>query len=97
MILPMMFTVWQVLAETHGLAKKGFGELRWATYVEYAAGSKVTDLLTVYTKNTLPLLLGLVAPRPGPFFVMRLECAAFSPIPIHNSRPIGVRDPIRTV
>jgi hypothetical protein len=96
-ILPMILKVWQVLAEMASPAKMGFGETRRPTYVDYAAGTCVTNLLTVYTNYTLPLLLGLVAPRPGPFFMSR-PILAYSPAFQHMNRASsGASLPVRTL
>lgn len=73
MISRMVSPLWQELAEDACGPKSVFGEGGVVAYIAGAAGDCVTlfSCAKVTTRNTLPFLLGPVAPQPGRFFYAR--------------------------
>lgn len=96
MILLMISKVWQVLAETHTPEKKGFGEMRMLTYVEYAAGTCVTKLPASFRIKYPSPPIGPGRATTGPIFIFTPEFKAL-PLKSHTlSRLNRVSAQIRT-
>ncbi len=74
MILLMINSIWQELAESGPGTQSPFGEMEIPTYNKGAAGFCVNLLFCskVTLRYTLPFLRGLIVNQSGPFFFRRL-------------------------
>jgi hypothetical protein len=94
MILLIFPKVWQFVADIVSSAEMVFGPAQMLTYVNGVAGICVSNLPEGTLRNTLPLLWGPAATRPGPFSFAQSKFARLSnhitkiprPVPGSGSR-----------
>lgn len=68
MFLPTLISIWQNAAEHMKRRENAFGDRLGVDYIQGVTGRYLAPLSTGYFENTLPLLTGLGAMRPDPFF-----------------------------